>query len=58
VPTGYVVAIAAYWVDQRVLVRLYPFFHAGLGVLSFAAADFASNDLASGADELPFGEAR
>ena len=34
-------AVAAYYVDQRLLVRLYPFFHAGLGVLSFGAAELA-----------------
>jgi arylsulfatase A-like enzyme len=31
--------IGLYLVDQRVLVRLYPFFHVGLGVLAFAAAE-------------------
>jgi arylsulfatase A-like enzyme len=30
--------VAAYVVDQRVLVRLYPFFHRGLGAIAFAAA--------------------
>ena len=34
-------AILCYAVDQRVLVRLYPFFHAGLGVMTFAAAELA-----------------
>jgi arylsulfatase A-like enzyme len=35
------VAIAAYVLNQRVLVRLYPFFHAGLGVATFAGAELA-----------------
>ncbi|HEY2742998.1 MAG TPA: sulfatase [Polyangia bacterium] len=34
-------AILLYTVDQRVLVRLYPFFHAGLGALAFGAAELA-----------------
>ncbi len=34
-------AIIGYDADQRVLVRLYPFFHLGLGVLVFAAAEAA-----------------
>ncbi|MGZ3440850.1 MAG: sulfatase, partial [Polyangia bacterium] len=36
-----VAALAAYTVDQRVLVRLYGFFHAGLGVLAFFAVELA-----------------
>ena len=38
---GAAAAILLYSVDQRVLVRLYPFFHTGLGVLAFAAAQLA-----------------
>jgi arylsulfatase A-like enzyme len=34
-------AILFYTIDQRVLVRLYPFFHSGLGALAFGAAELA-----------------
>ncbi|MDB4971271.1 MAG: hypothetical protein JWN44_6960, partial [Myxococcales bacterium] len=36
-----VVAVGAYVVDQRVLVRLYPYFHHGLGALAFGATELA-----------------
>ena len=35
------VSIGAYVADQKILVRLYPFFHVGLGALSFGAAELA-----------------
>ena len=34
-------SVLLYSIDQKMLVRLYPFFHVGLGVLVFAAAQLA-----------------
>jgi len=34
-------SLLCYSLDQKVLVRLYPFFHAGLGVMAFGAAELA-----------------
>ena len=38
---GAAASLVRYSLDQRVLVRLYPFFHVGLGVMAFGAAELA-----------------
>jgi arylsulfatase A-like enzyme len=35
------VGLVVYFADQRLLVRLYPFFHAGLGLIAFACIQLA-----------------